>query len=89
MVTDLSDKFQKPVPEIIEILAIEFNNDVFEEFEEEAPLEIERRIVSWWMTTWGNLPVNGNVDDPRHRNYRQDVDPEIINSIFKPKPQSE
>ncbi|MBO9712682.1 hypothetical protein [Sphingomonas sp.] len=86
MASDLSDNFKRPIPDIIEIVATWFEIEVFEGFGEDAPLEIERRIVKWWMTIWGDWPANGNVEKkPRRPDYQQDADPEVISSIFMPK----
>lgn len=46
---------------------------------------ITLRIIDWWNGLIYGDPVNENVDDPRTRNYRQDIDPALISAMIKPK----
>jgi hypothetical protein len=46
---------------------------------------ITLRIIDWWNGLIYGDPVNENIDDPRTRNYRQDIDPALIAAMIKPK----
>lgn len=85
MVDDLAVKLECSHESIFEQVCGWFLASPFESHPDHAYEQIGLRIIEWWNGLCYGEPVNRNVDDPRRRNYRQAIDPDVLAAIFKPK----
>lgn len=85
MISDIAEKTESEFGTVFDAVCGWYPLSPFESHPEDPYLEISLRIVPWWQSLCNGRPANSSVYDPRKYNYRQDVDPELMAAIFKPK----
>lgn len=85
MIDDIANKLAVTHDEVLERICNWYPMTPFEGHPDDPWGAIGHRVIQWWNGLIYGAPSNQSEDDPRWHNYRQAIDPDLIDAITKSK----